>query len=416
MVGAAERGTGGNSLQLQLPSGENPPWLQGINEELLGLVAQRGQRPFSAAWATAVLWARGRGDPRFLNLLERFNHQNPHASPSEMLRRMLTAEQAQLLTARGDPKWEGAPYPSDKYANWGAWQQGYRWVNNTAPYDSRFFNDVVRRDLTTAVPQRAIAISFLTQVLAHRLPERPFWINCGCSDMSGERLVGLSGSHKGFGFAGVDVLARQEDGTEAASKTKSDIFSEIAAKPTTIGRVLGLDKIDPTTEANRKWTEACATPEEVYRGEAYELQHKLARAALPPSWLNFRLADFSKKKDVSKVVNAEGGTADVVSQIVSWYQGPPEARRQKFDNAFNLLLSPSGLGIVADFARLDTKRKYLIPDRRWTNLNVFVGRPGELFHVMAFTNGRCGAVRVLQGLGELARGGPYESEVTALIG
>ncbi len=400
-----------NQLHTQTAA-DGASWRQGFIDEV-GTLAANLRRPVSAAWARSVVHGRMR-DPRFLGFLDRFHHMNPGATPPEAQRRFLSAEQAQLLDAQDDPSWSLPAYPSDEYSDPTLWRQSYHAINRTPPYDSQYFHDLIRRDLTTAVSQRTVLVRFLRRTLSHLVPDEPLRASCGASDMSGDRRDWLSGRDETFRFDPVGVVGTRHLGGLVVSEYKSDIFNSIVAGPDDTRRVVGYDRVDPELPANKAWNLACATPEEILSGGWVELHDRLMRADVPTSWLGFRLADLAKRADIRRAV-AEEGQADIVSEILCWYEGSAETRRRKFKHMFGDLLKPGGLGISAEFARRVSDNAYLMPNPKWSELNVFVWHRERLHRVLSFTDGRCHQVRVLRELGELARGGPYEHEVDQLL-
>ena len=393
-------------------SAEDLAWRHSFVQEVTALAASSTQ-PQSAAWAASVIRGRLRSQ-HFLGLLDRFHHLNPGATAPEARRRFLSAEQAQFLNARGDARWKLPPYPSDEYDEPELWHKGQQLINRTPPYDSLYYHDLIRRDLTTSVSQRTVAVRFLRRTLAHLLPDEPFRASCGPGDMAGDRRDWLSSRDPQFRFDRVSVMDARKLGGLAASAYKSDIFATIINEPDATRRVVGYDRVDPTLPTNKAWTLACATPEEVLSGKMAELHDRIMSAYVPDSWLGFRLADLSKKADVKAAVKAEG-QADIVSEILCWYEGSADARRRKFRHMFEELMKPGGLGISAEFARRTHGNEYLIPNPKWSDFNVFVVYSGRLYRVMTFTDGRCHQVRVLKELGELARGGPHERDVAQLL-
>lgn len=404
----------GNQLQTDPNVAGAVPWIEGFTEEVRALAANRN-RPQSAAWAKSVIYGRMR-DPRFLDFVDRFHHLNPGATPPEAQRRFLSAEQAQIIAAQDDPNWPLSPYPSADAADPDFWHYGYGWINRTPPYSNRYYHDLIRRDLTTEVSQRTVLIAFLGKVLSHLLPDNPVRASGGCGSMLGDRREWLSGHDEQFRFDAVSVFGEQQIGGLAVSAFKSDIFNSIVAEPTRTKRVIGYDRVDPELPANKAWGVACATPEENLTGALAELNDRIMRANVPASWLGFRLADLSKKKEVNAAV-AANGQADIVSEVLCWYEGSAPVRQRKFKHLFGEggLLKPGGVGVSAEFARRVNNNTYLMPNPRWSEFNVFVWYDQRLHRVLSFTDGRCHQVRVLKELGELARGGPYEQQVTQLL-
>jgi hypothetical protein len=408
----------GNNLEMMyqaagdVNSQDQGDWLQGVTAEV-AMVAADISQPLRAGWARSVL-SRQKRDLQFRDFLNRFHHVNPSATPPEVQRRLLSAEQAQFLGAQQDDRWLLPPFPSEEYSDPQLWQKGYRWIRNTPPYANRYFDDLIRRDLTTAVSQRTVLVRFVRRTLAHLLPDEPVRASCGCGDMSGDRRDWLSDHDEQFRFDPVQVLDRQGHGPTTTSTYKSDIFNDIVSEPHSTKRVVGFDRVDPDVPANKAWCVACATPDENLNRNWTELHDRIMRAHVPGSWLGFRLTDLSSKHAVQQAAQAVG-QADVASEILCWYEGSAAARRRKFANMFQLLLKPDGLGISAEFARRVSSNTYLMPNPKWSELNVFVWHKGDLHRVLAFTNGRCHKVRVLSELGELARGGPHQQEVAALL-
>lgn len=390
--------------------GELCEWVNGFADELEGLAAKNESRPLSAGWAESVRRFRLR-DRHFLNLLGVVHGMNPDARFPEVQRKFLSAEQAALMSAQDDGKLP-VTYPSEEYYKPGVWQAAFRWVQNTPPYNNRYF-DYLRRDLATSMSQRTVAVRFLSRVLSHLIGEEPQRASCGSGDMSGDKRNWWSGRDERFRFDPVRVREHTGFGRVAVSLAMSDIFNSIIGDPDDTRRVVCLDRVDPTEPANMAWIRACPTPEEIMSGEWADMHDALARQDVPEDQIAFRLADLTKKRDMEAVVGIEG-VFDVASAVLSWYQGTSRHRASKLKGIFETLLGSKGVGIVADFATMSLDRKRLRVRSVWTTPSVFVGYEGNLYEVLSFSNGRFHDAEVLPDLALLARGGPYEPQVNEL--
>ena len=402
-MGGAERKTGSAMA-----------WVVGYTDAV-GDLAANPNRPISAAWATSVLDVRMR-NPHFVDLLDRFHAVNPGATPSEALRRSLSAEQDAILAAQDAGDFPFPVYPSEHYTDPKAWPEVYRWLRqNQQGYGNRYFTNLVQRELATAVSQRTIAMRFLGRVLPHIVGEEPQWANCGCSDMSGDRRNWLSDRDEQFRYGTVGVEEEQALGGLVVSRFMSDIFNDIVSEPDDTRRVVGLDRNDPELPENIAWRRACSTPEEIWSGVWDDLHDRLMLADVPGSWLGFQLADFSRRADARRVVEEEG-QFDGVAALFSWYQGSAEIRRRKLKNMREVLLRAGGLLVIADFARTVARGTYLMPEDIWGRPTIYANDGDRLVPVLSAGNGRFERVRVLPGLIGLAEGGPHAEDVRRLAG
>lgn len=390
---------------------ETQAWLQGFTGAVAQL-AENQDRPISSAWATSLVQDRLH-NPHFQDLLTRFHDVNPGATPSEAQRRFLSAEQAGLLAAQNDGQLPLPKYPSEQYAEPKIWGSVYRWYRETHGYGNRYYDDVVRRPLTTSVSQRTVAVRFLGRVLPHIFGEEPKWASCGSGDMAGDKRKLLQDHATGFEFDPVAVRHPNALGDMALSAYMADIFNGIVQEPDDTKEVVCLDQTDPTIPANIAWGHACSTPEEILSGSWDDLHDRLMRAAVPEDKLHFRLADLSKRADMRAVVEQEG-VFDGASALFSWYQGSAETRRRKLLNMREVLVREDGGIVIADFARVVGRGTFLAPQDIWKKPTVFLGHRGELHPVLLASSGRFEEVQVLHPLVRLARGGPHEQEIREL--
>jgi hypothetical protein len=401
----------GNPATAEARAGQ-PAWLSGFNQAITDL-AQNDQRPISAAWAIAV---QGRlRDPSFCQILDTFCQENPDVTSAEMQRRALSAEQAVIFAAQQDGRFPFSEYPSDKYTDPKMWAQLYRWLKtDTTGYSNQYYTNLVRRPLTTAVPQREVAARALRRFLPDMFGEEPLWASCGSSIMAGDKLNWLVDHDEGFEFSEVKIRSSASGRASAVSDYKTDLFNTVVREPDTIQRVVGLDQFDPTEPANLAWNRACATPEEVLSESWSDLRDRIMHADVPEDYLVFRLADLASRASMRGVVE-EFGQFDGSSAHFVFYQGrTAELRRRMLLNNRKVLVKPNRAFVVSDFARI-VGGAFLSPLDQWREPTVFVGHEGLLHPVFRASNGRFNEMRVLPPLAKLAVGGPHEKTVRELL-
>lgn len=390
------------------------PWLARFGGEVARL-ADNTERPLSSAWAQSVQSWR-MDDGVFLSRLSDFCSENPGVTPSEGLRRFLSAEQATIIAARGaDSGTQVQPlqdYPSEAYTRPEAWQNAFAHIQES-PLKERY-EGYLRRDLATSVSQRTVAVRFLTRALSHLIGDGARRVSCGAGDLTGDKRNFVSSQQEDLRFDPVQVRAHSRTGGLETSGYRSRLFGEIVRAPDPVGSVLCLDKADPFDKSNQTWSLACAMPEELASRKWIDLHQKLLEADVPPGQLEFAQIDLTDRSAVERLVK-NNGRFDVVSALFSWYQGSREQRQKKFSNMMEVILRKGGIGIIGDFAEMTPDRTRIQPDLIWNRPKVFVYSGGELHHVMTFANGRFRDVIVHPDLGKLARRGSYGLAVNELI-
>lgn len=343
----------------------------------------------------------------------------PEMTGEEAMRTIRTATQAAIMD---DPDFD---YPSPSYTKPKVWYRAHTLLDNPRQDPSFREHDEMRhaqfifnhfRRLSTTISSRSVTHKLLGLVLAHRVGDQPLILDVGCGDNSSNRRLLLNNKFPYTPLRVVRTLPRA-GAQRAGLPRQSGVLADIMAKPYAPRRIVGVDLIDPTEEANVRWVRACPTPEELVSGAWASIHDPLIREPLGEDRLGFLRADFSDAGDMRTVRKRLGRQADLVSASLSWYQGPAAERRAKFDHAVRCARA-GGFVLVQDFAERNLRRpNYLAPMRTWHAMNAFLYEVDtkKLHHVLQYDSGRPRYVRVLPALAQLAAGGPYEREVRQLV-
>lgn len=382
-------------------------WRGELIAELEDLAAAPGL-PYSSGFALATRITMDH--PFEDSMVRRLYMSNPERTAPDATR-MLRAGRAYALM-----QLPGIAYPYG-YSTHNEWIKGFAAMRQSAHWET-FGQTLDSRTLGTSISQRYAAAKFLDRVLEHHLGICPTRADVGCGDNSGNRHVILSDTGDRFRFDNINVLTGRSLGSLVLSKEKTGIFNSIIAGRDVTRRIVGVDKEDPYDPQTIVWRLACLTPEELVSGRLTQLHDALVHTEIGEDRLIFRRADVSKASDVRNVLQDEGAQFDVVSCITSFYQGTAKQRRAKFNNITNhgsSLVRPGGLAYFIDFVRRTNDNNYIVPLRKWSEMNAFVWMGGELTRVMAATNGRWRSARVFSALQKFTDGGPFEQEVRELV-
>lgn len=281
-------------------------------------------------------------------------------------------------------------YPAD-YVNRLTWQIAFRTAldNNDAdtnPEGWEVQELLATQNIQTNEPKRYSGVKIAVDAFSNILPERPSYVDAGCSAGLGQIQLG-----ENIPFRGIDI---KTNSPSVRRRVRAGLVSSLG-----FSSIVGFDKI---TGTSIEWVDACSNPKELTNTERNR-ERRRYRQNLVMLQNNYRRVHGDLTEGyagVEGVLSENGGNPyDIASSLTTFYEIPlnlqPTAMKT-FESLTNKL------AVVVDFAEVNkddptqiiTAKNIYDPSSKYRLLAKLVDSDDSPWQVLGtYDNGRCGSFR-----------------------